>query len=79
MGCLQAWRVTHPPVRGHRLCGTRPLVHGGFMKSWLAGGFNQKVVNRVMALVHARKPSPHKLQIYITGDRLHIAEVIGIS
>ena len=44
-----------PPTRAHKLMGTRPLVHVGFMKSWLAGGFNLKVLNRVMQLISARQ------------------------
>ena len=64
---MQAWRVVHPPKRGHGFCMTRPLVHGGFMKSWLAGGFNTKVINHIMELVNARKASGSKLNIYITG------------
>ncbi|KAA6428561.1 MAG: hypothetical protein FRX49_01437 [Trebouxia sp. A1-2] len=34
---LQAWRVAHPPVRGHNWLFSRPLVHLGFLRSWLAG------------------------------------------
>ena len=70
---LQAWRVPHPPVRGHPWLFTRPLVHVGFLKSWLAGGFNTKVVARVMHLVTARPPlapglaQGKPLRIYITG------------
>ena len=66
---LQAWRVAHPPVRGHHWMFSRPLVHVGFLKSWLAGGFNEKVVGRIMELVHATPADPNAkpLRIYITG------------
>lgn len=66
---LQVWRVAHPPVRGHHWMFTRPLVHVGFLKSWLAGGLNDKVVGRIMQLVHARPARPHAnpLKIYVTG------------
>lgn len=67
---LQFWRVAHPPVRGHRLCGTQPLVHVGFMKSWQAGNFNQKVINRIMELVLSCKPASDKLKIYVTGAHM---------
>ncbi len=69
MMCLQVWRVAHPPVRGHHWMFTRPLVHVGFLKSWLAGGLNDKVVGRIMQLVHARPAGPHArpLKIYVTG------------
>ncbi len=42
-------------------------MHVGFLQSWLAGGFNEKVVNRIMEMVNRRQPSPDKLKIYITG------------
>ncbi|DBA97089.1 hypothetical protein WJX77_003952 [Trebouxia sp. C0004] len=67
---LQAWRVTHPPARGHTFCGTRPMVHVGFMKSWLAGGFNFKVINRIMQLVNSCKAGADKLKILVTGHSL---------
>ncbi len=69
MICLQVWRVAHPPVRGHHWMFTRPLVHVGFLKSWLAGGLNDKVVGRVMQLVHTRPAGLHAkpLKIYVTG------------
>ncbi|KAL0026556.1 hypothetical protein WJX77_006522 [Trebouxia sp. C0004] len=67
---LQAWRVAHPPLRGRTWCCSRPLVHVGFMKSWLAGNFNQKIVHRVMDLVHTCQPGTNKLKIYVTGHSL---------
>ncbi|DBB14802.1 TPA: hypothetical protein ACH3X3_004411 [Trebouxia sp. C0006] len=69
---MQVWRVAHPPVRGHHWMFTRPLVHVGFLKSWLAGGLNDKVVGRIMQLVHARPARPHAkpLKIYVTGHSL---------
>ena len=35
------------------------------MKSWLAGGFNQKVINRIMELVDNCQAGP--MTIYVTG------------
>ncbi|KAA6426189.1 MAG: hypothetical protein FRX49_04041 [Trebouxia sp. A1-2] len=67
---VQAWRVTHPPARGHKLMCTQPLVHGGFMKSWLAGALNAKVVNRIMHIVSSRKPAACELEILVTGHSL---------
>ncbi len=68
---MQAWRVPHPPTRGHKLMGTRPLVHVGFMKSWLAGGFNLKVINRVMQLISARQDASAEVKVYVTGTNCH--------
>ncbi|DBA92558.1 TPA: hypothetical protein ACH3X1_002782 [Trebouxia sp. C0004] len=67
---LQAWRVAHPPVRGHNWLFSRPLVHVGFLRSWLAGAFSDKVVNRTMEVVNTRKPASGKLQILIAGHSL---------
>ena len=53
--------------------GTRPLVHVGFMKSWLVGGFNTKVTNRIKELVASRPPAADRLKIYITGLLPYIA------
>ena len=64
---VQAWRVAHPPVRGYNWMFSRPLVHVGFLRSWLAGAFNNKVVDRTMEVVNSRKPASGKLQILITG------------
>ena len=69
-GVMQAWRVAHPPVRGHALCGTQPLVHVGFMKAWLAGGFNEKVINHIMQLVNRPRAGAgaESIKVYVTGQ-----------
>jgi len=51
--------------------GTRPLVHVGFMKSWLAGGFNLKVIKRVMQLISARQDASAEVKVYVTGINCH--------
>lgn len=51
--------------------GTRPLVHVGFLKSWLAGGLNDKVISAVLkAVLQCRKrlSSSDKITVYVTGD-----------
>ena len=51
--------------------GSRPLVHVGFLKSWLAGGLNQKVVNCVIQAVEqcrSQADPAEKVQVYVTGD-----------
>ena len=76
---VQAWRVAHPPARGHTLCGTRPLVHVGFMRSWLAGGFNEKVINHIMELVNKRRAGAGTLKIYVTGELLLLTSIIILT
>ncbi len=62
--------MAHPPVRGHHWMFTRPLVHVGFLKSWLAGGLNEKVVGRIMQLVNSCSAHTHAcpFRIYVTGN-----------
>ena len=54
-------------MRGHTLWFTRPLVHGGFLSSWLAGGLNVKVTQRINEIVNNRHPGRDKLHIHVTG------------
>ena len=65
--CLQAWRAPHPPVRGVWWKMTRPLVHMGFLKSWVAGGLGEKVVQRVKELVDTGCKAGVPVKIYVTG------------
>ena len=67
---MQAWRVAHPPVRGNPWLGRRPLVHVGFLKSWLAGGLNLKVITAVLNAVQQQRDSPDcpaKITVFVTG------------
>ena len=62
-----AWRAPHPPARGNLWLCTKPLVHVGFLKSWVAGGLNQRVVGRVSELVRAPSAGGTTFRIYVTG------------
>lgn len=65
--CLfQAWRAVHPPARGSWWLGRQPMVHGGFLKSWLAAGLNLKLVQRTMQVLQEGKPDA-KRRVYVTG------------
>ena len=46
---------------------TRPLVHMGFLKSWVAGGLGVKVVQRVKELVENGCKAGVPVKIYVTG------------
>ena len=48
---MQAWQVPHPPKRGSGFCNDRPAVHKGFLESYLANGFNQRIIDRVADIV----------------------------
>lgn len=43
----QFWRSAHPPRRGVLLLGTQPLVHSGFLASWVRRGLDRQVLQRV--------------------------------
>ena len=64
---LQAWYATHPPKRGHWWRGTRPFVHQGFLKSWVANGLNQRIVERIVLAVKKMQAKGAKVKLYITG------------
>ena len=72
-GIVQAWRIPHPPIRGTYWLGTRPLVHVGFLKSWLAGGLKHKVVSHILEAVRQCKQesgSDQPVKIFVTGVQL---------
>ncbi len=49
---------------------SQPLVHVGFMKTWLAGNLNLKLIDRIMEIVQSWKAEHDPSQapkIYITG------------
>lgn len=50
---LQAWQATHPSARGRSFFGRRPAVHNGFLKSYLANGFSERIVNKVLDVVRS--------------------------
>ena len=57
-------------MRGNKWLGTRPLVLVGFLKSWLAGGLNHKVVNHVLEAVRQCKQQSklqHPVRVFVTG------------
>ena len=64
---LQAWYATHPPKRGDWWKGTRPFVHQGFLKSWVANGLNQTIVKRMQDAVEAMQDDGGKVKLYVTG------------
>ena len=69
---LQAWYATHPPARGEWWMGTRPFVHQGFLKSWVANGLNARIVERCVAAVKMMQAQAHctPVKLYITGAHL---------
>lgn len=46
---------------------SQPLVHGGFLKSWLSGGLHAKVLARVREIVRESTCARENFKIYVTG------------
>ncbi len=63
----QAWYAAHPPKRGSWWKGTRPFVHRGFLRTWVANGLNRKIVDRMLRAVERMQDSPGKVKLYVTG------------
>ena len=61
----------HPPIRGRGnwLCGTRPHVHAGFLRSWQANALNQKLLKRIRGIVYGATPKGKlpRQTVYVTG------------
>ena len=71
--------MAHPPERGNYLLGTKPLVHVGFLKSWLAGGLDVKVVSHVAKVVQQCKEQSQSSQpvtVYVTGMHAPLKTVV---
>ncbi len=47
----QAWQSAHPPARGSYFLRTRPAVHNGFLKSYLANGLKAEILERLLEIV----------------------------
>ena len=62
--------------------GTRPLVHVGFLKSWLAGGLNDKVISAVLKAVQQcrqRLSLSDKVTVFVTGESSTVHCVCTVS
>ncbi|CAL8466200.1 g5736 [Coccomyxa elongata] len=63
-----AWRKVHPPKRGR--WGSRPLVHVGFLKSWIANGLDTRVISRIKEIIQGPDFSSTIAYVGVTGHSL---------
>lgn len=49
------------------MLGDAPLIHGGFLKSWLSSGLHKTVVARVRSVVSKSTVQKADFRIYVTG------------
>ena len=47
---------------------TRPYVHAGFLRSWTAQGFQERLVGRVRDVVAAMSLKGRRARIFVTGE-----------
>ncbi|KAK9814642.1 hypothetical protein WJX72_009144 [[Myrmecia] bisecta] len=67
---IKFWWSTHPPARGSYLLFDRPMVHTGFLDSWLANGLNLRVVECINRVVNAKGTDRDHIKVLITGHSL---------
>lgn len=63
---MQAWQAVHPPLRGR--VWTRPRVHAGFLKSWLAGNLKGKVLTSVLKHLQDQSKVSSVKRVLVTGQ-----------
>eukprot|EP00208_Stichococcus_sp_RCC1054_P005346 CAMPEP_0206142186 /NCGR_PEP_ID=MMETSP1473-20131121/15880_1 /ASSEMBLY_ACC=CAM_ASM_001109 /TAXON_ID=1461547 /ORGANISM="Stichococcus sp, Strain RCC1054" /LENGTH=1445 /DNA_ID=CAMNT_0053537075 /DNA_START=238 /DNA_END=4575 /DNA_ORIENTATION=- len=73
---LQTWMHEHPPRRGRGtfFYGSRPCVHNGFLRSWLANGLQSRVLQRIEEIeegyyCRGQRPSGPR-RVTLTGHSL---------
>ncbi|CAL5227823.1 g10851 [Coccomyxa viridis] len=64
---LQTWRADHPPKRGLKCMGTRPMVHKGFWRSWSSHGVRGRVFDTVAQIMAAQGRLTKSMEVLLTG------------
>ena len=62
---MQAWLAMHEPQRGDFW--SKPKVHSGFQRCWLANGFNVRVRQHIDSLFDSGVLEHGKVKVYVTG------------
>ncbi|BDA51088.1 probable lipase at N-terminal half [Coccomyxa sp. Obi] len=65
---VQAWRTVHPPPRGR--WGRRPMVHVGFLRSWMRNRLDIRVKSRVMEIIQSPEFNSTFAHVILTGHSL---------
>lgn len=65
---VKVFRLPHPPVRGKFWLQTRPMVHGGFLRSWTANELNERVMARLRDILAASVVPPADFKVFLTGQ-----------
>ena len=72
---LQTWRTDHPPKRGAKLLGTRPMVHKGFWRSWSSQGVRDRVLDTVSQIMASQGRLAHGMEVLLTGMHFGVLQV----
>lgn len=57
----------HRPVRGNALICTRPRVHAGFLRSWTANEFSERVLRHIGDIVESERMDLSNVRVLLTG------------
>lgn len=69
----QAWQASHPPKRGRHFLRSRPSVHNGFLKSYLANGLKEAILKRLLEIIACRTGTDIKVTHLKTPTGLMLA------
>ena len=64
---MQTWQTDHPPKRGVKLLGTRPMVHKGFWRSWSSQGVRDRVFDTIAQIMASEGTLAHSMEVLLTG------------
>lgn len=67
---LRALPTILPPKTGRFVLGTMPIVHSGFLRSWLAEGLNNRVLNQVIRISFSEGFSLDTCHVMVTGHSM---------
>ncbi|KAK9814286.1 hypothetical protein WJX72_003434 [[Myrmecia] bisecta] len=67
---IKFWWAAHPPKRGRLCMLNRPMVHSGFLDSWLANGLNLRVVECINRVLNGKGVDRLAIKVLVTGHSL---------
>ena len=76
---MQTWRTDHPPKRGVKLLGTRPMVHKGFWRSWSSQGVRDRVFDTIAQIMASQGRLAHSVEVLLTGMYSGILQIKPMS
>lgn len=66
----------HSPKRGSALLCSRPRVHAGFLRSWTANGFNERVLEHIGEIVDTQQMDLSSVRVLLTGAKWSLSNSV---